>query len=136
MKKFITTLVFTLLSTLAFSQVIMIMGGEKHDVYLGNLNTGVYDTNSIWNKYGDYGNKYNSDCIWNKYGNYGNKYSSYSPWNKYSSSSPVLVDAQGNYYGIFNESNSNKLIRAICKIAKAIQDGDIELQEAYEMLFE
>ena len=114
----------------------MIMGGEDHDEFLGYLNTSPYDSKSIWNEYGTYGNEYNTDCIWNEYGTYGNEYSSYSPWNEYSSDVPILIDANGNYYGKFNSSNQNAVVRRICKLASAIISGKLELDEAYEMIFE
>ena len=40
---------------------LYIWGGEDQDVYLGKLNGSKYDSESIWNKYGKYGNKYNSN---------------------------------------------------------------------------
>ena len=112
------------------------MGGEDHDVFLGYLNKSPIDSESIWNKYGSYGNKYNSNSIWNKYGTYGNKYSNESPWNKYSKSCPILVDSNGRSYGYFSERNQNKLVQNICKMADSIMNGDLELEDAYKILFD
>lgn len=58
--------------------------------YLGKL-TDKYDSDSIFNKYGNYGSKYNSDSIWNNYGSYGGKYSSNSPFNPYTSDAPRII---------------------------------------------
>ena len=140
MKKYILSIVVILVSLLSFSQTyyqpLKIMGGEDHDVFLGYLNKSPVDSESIWNKNGTYGNKYNSNCIWNKYGTYGNKHSSLSPWNKYSNSCPVLVDSYDRSYGLFNEYNRDKLVQNICKMAEAIMNGDLELEDAYKILFD
>jgi hypothetical protein len=92
------------------AQTLHIYGGRNHDVYLGCLNCNNYDQNSIWNEYGKYGSKYYTNCIWNSYGTYGSEYNPYSPWNSYSSSPPVVVDREGNFYGYFtiNEYKSNR----------------------------
>jgi len=68
------------------------MGGiviADDGTYLGTISN-KYDSDSIANKYGDYGSKYSSDSIMNKYGDYGSKYSIYSPFNKYTSTPPKI----------------------------------------------
>lgn len=123
------------MSICANAQKIMIMGGEDHTEFLGFLNTNPYDSKSIWNEYGSYGNSYNSKCIWNEYGTYGNEYSQYSPWNEYSSDVPSLVDSEGNYYGPFNSTNKNEIVKRICKLAPSIMSGKLKLDEAYNLIF-
>lgn len=78
----------------------------SHDgkVYLGKLTTNEYESESIWNKYGDYGSKYSSTSIWNKYGDYGSKYSSTSAFNKYATSPPKIVDGNGDFFGYLTAS--------------------------------
>lgn len=68
-----------LVSRFVNGQTLHLYGGPNHDVYLGCLNCNNYDSNSIWNTYGNYGSVYNSNSIWNKYGTYGSEYNSYSP---------------------------------------------------------
>jgi hypothetical protein len=58
--------------------------------YLGTLGDG-YESNSIYNEYGDHGSSYDSDSIWNEYSDYGNEYSGQSPFNEYASEPPVLL---------------------------------------------
>jgi hypothetical protein len=58
-----------------------------------------YASNSIYNKYGNYGSKYSSESVFNKYGSYGSDYSDYSPFNRYASNPPGLYDRRGNFYG-------------------------------------
>ena len=55
---------------LVFGQTLMIFGGDDHDVYLGKLNASEYDSESIWNEYGSYGNSYSSTSIWNEYSSF------------------------------------------------------------------
>ncbi len=104
----ITLILFFVLRIQA--QELHIFGGKNHDVYLGCLNCSKYDSNSIWDNYGDYGSKYSESSIWNQYGDYGSQYSDYSPWNKYASYPPVIVDMEGNFYGYFtvNQYHSNR----------------------------
>jgi len=68
--------------------------------FLGTLE-GKYDTNSIYNQYGDYGSKYSTTSIWNQYGNYGGLYSQYSPFNQYTNTPPILV-INGEGVGYFS----------------------------------
>lgn len=86
----------------AAAQELLLYGGRGHDVFLGCLNCGQYDSSSICNEYGA-GSAYSTDSIFNAYGKFGSRYSSDSPWNAYSTSNsvPVVVDRQGNFYGYF-----------------------------------
>ena len=58
--------------------------------FLGTLGDS-YESDSIYNEYGDHGSTYDSDSIWNEYSDYGNEYSSQSPFNDYASDPPVLL---------------------------------------------
>ena len=96
-------LVILIPSIIVAQQVeLLLYGGDDHDVFLGCLNCGKYDANSVWNAYGTYGSQYSSLSIWNRYGTYGSRYNSLSPWNKYSTNAPVVVDKEDNFYGYFS----------------------------------
>ncbi len=99
MKKLIVFTLLIFITNIVFCQALYIFGGDDYDVFLGCINCSRYDSNSIWNSYGNYGSKYSSTSIWNKYSNYGGRYSNYSPFNRYASKPPVIVDANGNFYG-------------------------------------
>ena len=108
------TLIVFLLIVIGFSvkaETLYIYGGQNHDVFLGCLNCNNYSQNSIWNEYGKYGSSYNAKSIWNSYGTYGSNYSAYSPWNSYATYPPVIVDADGGFYGYLT-INSYKAKRA------------------------
>jgi hypothetical protein len=62
---------------------------------LGYISTSKYDSNSLANKYGEFGNKFNSDSIWNKFGNFGGKFQSNSPWNKFSTTALEILYREG-----------------------------------------
>lgn len=98
------------MSVIIWASSIASHGGNNNDVYLGCLNCDSYQANSIWNEYGTYGSSYNTNSIWNEYGTYGSEYNNFSPWNSYSSSPPVVVDKDGNFYGHFtiNEYTSKR----------------------------
>lgn len=88
----------------------MLFGGVNNSVYLGCLNCSEYESDSILNTYGNYGNSYGPFSIWNLNGIYGSRFSQYSPWNQYASNPPIIVDQNGNFYGYFtvNKFHSNR----------------------------
>ena len=122
----------------AQAQTLKIYGGADHDVYLEKLNASKFDSESIWNSFGTYGNHYNSNSIWNSYGTYGSEYSSYSPFNEYASNPPVLVDDDGNFYGYFtiNTYKSKRanfdLVNIIYEYYDLIRD---DVSKWYDKLF-
>ena len=79
-------------------------------VFLGCLTCSQYDSASVLNQYGTYGNRYNAESILNRYGEYGSRYSSYSPCNRYASDPPAVVDRQGNFYGYLTLNAYNSRI--------------------------
>ena len=78
---------------------LMVFGGEGHKTYLGCLNCGEYASDSIANQYGSYGSRYSITSMANSYGEFGSKYSTYSACNPYAADPPVIVDANGDFYG-------------------------------------
>lgn len=139
MNKYLIFFIGLVLASITNGQTLHLYGGNNHDVYLGCLNCDSYDSNSIWNEYGTYGNSYNSKSIWNEYGTYGNEYNSNSPWNEYSNDSPVVVDKDGDFYGYFtlNEYRSKradfKLALTIYKYYDLIRD---DVGKWYDKIFE
>ena len=115
----ILTFLFCLFSLSVLSQELHLYGGNGHDEYLGCLTCSEFDSDSVWNEYGKYGNSFNSNSIWNEYGKYGNEYNTNSPWNEYSSDPPVVVDKRGNFYGYFT-LNKYKSKRAEFELAMTI----------------
>jgi hypothetical protein len=99
--KIITTALLFFTVTV-FAQTLHLYSQQGNDlIYLGCLNCNSYDSNSIWNEYGDYGSPYDNRSIWNEYGTYGSEYNSDSPWNEYASNPPVVLDNNGTFYGYF-----------------------------------
>jgi hypothetical protein len=97
---FVLVVAFVLVDTPVFAISISDLRIIAADgTFLGTLEDSRYATNSIYNKYGNYGSKYSSNCILNKYDNYGSDYSDLSPFNRYASNPPGLYDRQGNFYG-------------------------------------
>ena len=78
---------------------LMIFGGADHQTYLGCLNCGQYDSDSISNAYGSFGSSYSSTSVHNAYSDFGSAYSQYSACNEYATDPPVIVDANGTFYG-------------------------------------
>ena len=97
-------------SAISSAQSLYLYGGKEHDVFLGCLTCNDFNSKSVWNEYSLYGNSYNSKSIWNDCGKYGSEYSNYSPWNAAAMYPPVVVDADGNFYGYLtvNEYKSDR----------------------------
>ena len=84
------------------AKALLLFGGRDHKTFLGCLNCVATNSNSVCNKYGAFGSKYESDSLWNRYGEFGSKYEDHSPWNKYTDEAPIIVDRDGGSYGYFS----------------------------------
>lgn len=132
MKYLFYSIILILLPNTAISAELHLYGGIGHDVYLGCINCSEYDSDSICNGYGKYGNEYSSSGVFNEYAGFGNEYSSKSPWNEYSSSNevPVVVDKQGNFYGYFTINKYRSDAFEYASILNNLfddADGDLEI---------
>jgi len=78
---------------------IMLFGGQGHRAYLGCLNCSQYASDSLFNSYGNFGNRYSQTSIFNHYSEFGSPYSSFSACNRYAIDPPVIVDESGRSYG-------------------------------------
>jgi hypothetical protein len=58
--------------------------------FLGKLNPNRFDQDSIFNRFGAYGNKFSSQSIFNKFSTYGNQFNSESPFNRFSTDPPRI----------------------------------------------
>ncbi len=92
---------------------------------LGNCGW-IYDSDSIFNRYGEYGNRYSDKCIFNIYSPYGSKYSDLSPYNKYSSAPPIIRDENNRLIGSLTMNKYvNNAIDPNSFIVKAAKDMDL-----------
>ncbi len=80
------------------------------DTFLGKLNPNRFDVESIFNKFGPYGNKYSDTSIFNKFSNYGSVLSNLSPFNTITRT-PPKVFVKGKYIGYLtvNQTISNRI---------------------------
>ncbi len=85
------------------SKDLLLFGGDGHKDFLGCLTCSEYASNSIWNEFSQYGWK-NSFGKWNRFGSFAGAYGSRSACNEYASDPPVIVDRQGNFYGLLSMS--------------------------------
>jgi hypothetical protein len=119
-------LLFLLLATAsplsASAEVLLFSNDNKNH---GCLDCSQYDSESVCNRYGTYGNKYSSDSIWSQYGT-GSRYNSSSPFNRYGNGLK-MVDRSGMFYGVFSiGSSGQKDIRRILEDIWESSDGDYE----------
>jgi hypothetical protein len=61
------------------------------NTFLGKVTKNSFDTNSLANEFGTFGNPYSSSSIFNEYATYGNPYSQLSPFNEFSRIPPRFV---------------------------------------------
>ena len=83
---------------------LMLFGGSNHDVYLGCLSCADLDAESIFNKFGKYGNSFSSTSVYNTYSLYANPYADTSLCNPYAQHPPVVVDEKGGFYGSISKN--------------------------------
>lgn len=82
--------------------VIMAQDGES--TFLGKITSNKYDSKSIINEFG-MGSSYRSESIMNKYGNFGGEYSNYSPFNRFASKPPKVYEG-GRFVGYLTKNIS------------------------------
>lgn len=110
----------------AQNKALLLFGGEDHKTFLGCLNCSKLSPNSVCNKFGTYGSKFQADSIWNQFGTYGSKFSTDSPWNKFSTSAPIVVDSDGGSYGYFS---ANKFHHDRTRIKSLLEVLDFQSEE-------
>lgn len=96
-----------------------IIAQDSENTYLGRISFH-YDSESIFNEYGNHGSEYSSQSIWNEYSAFGGEYSRYSPFNEYTSQPPMAIkDSQIVAYLTVNKymngAVSPYLLKAHCE---------------------
>ncbi len=130
--------IFLSVSTNVFAQGdLLIFGGPGHDQFLGCLICNEFSSQSICNGFGPYGNEFSSKGMFNEFAGFGNEFSSSSPWNEFSSSTsvPVVVDRDGNFYGYFtiNDMRSDA-VEFASNLKKIYEYADGNLEKVRMML--
>ncbi len=74
--------------------------------YLGKI-CSAFDSESIINEFGTYGNEFNSNSIWNEFGTYGNEFSNLSPFNEFTNTPPMIIK-NGNIIGYLTKNRGLK----------------------------
>ena len=77
---------------------IKLFGGNDYSVYLGCWNCNEFDSESIFNRFGNYGSAFSSTSINNQFSQYGSPFASTSACNQFASNPPILVDSR-SFYG-------------------------------------
>jgi len=99
----------------------VIIAQDSNNTFLGKVSSN-YDSQSIFNEFGTYGNEFSSKSIWNEFSTFGNEFNSNSPFNEFSSSPPMLIKNRKilGYLSAnksINASISPNLLKALCKDA-------------------
>jgi len=63
--------------------------------FLGFVNDNPFDSDSVCNRFGDYGSKFSATSIWNKFGTYGSGFGNLSAFDQFASTPPILYDDIG-----------------------------------------
>ena len=106
--------------TLVFAEILLFSSDNE---FHGCLDCGKYDSQSICNKYGDYGSKYSNSSIWNRFG-IGSRFDGDSPFNRFGNGLK-MVDRSGNFYGYFTMSYDGSVAtRNLIKNLWEAADGD------------
>lgn len=101
----------------AQTKALLLFGDSDHKTFLGCLNCGSLNAESVCNTLGKYGSDLAPNSIWNDLGQFGSDLSPKSPWNDFSSSAPIIVDIDGGSYGYFS---ANEFHHDRTRIARAV----------------
>lgn len=99
----------------------VIIAQDSANTLLGRI-TSAFDSNSIFNEFGNYGSEFSSDSIWNEFSRFGNEFNSDSPFNEYTSSPPMIIKG-GQVIGYLSANKtvsgsiSPNLLKALCEDA-------------------
>lgn len=111
------------LSASTSAEILLFSNNNK---FHGCLDCSSYDSESVCNKYGTFGNKYSSDSIWNRYG-IGSRYETSSPFNRYGDGLK-MVDKQGRFYGTLSLGSSGaRSLREVLRQIWDSSDGDYDV---------
>jgi hypothetical protein len=97
---------------------LLVAQGDKNTV-IGKI-TNAFDSDSIFNEFGNYGSEFSSNSIWNQFGNFGSEFSRFSPHNQMSSTPPMIIKG-GKVIGFLSSDKSLRatispnLLKALCK---------------------
>jgi hypothetical protein len=97
--------------TAAQNVPILIYGGDDNRDFLGCINCSENDPASVWNEYSKYGWS-NTMGVWSDLRPYKSTISAESACNQFATHPPVLVDRQGNFYGLLTINQFTP--RSIC----------------------
>lgn len=73
--------------------------------FLGIISKNSFESKSLSNQFGLYGNKFSAKSIFNQFGIYGGQFSSQSPFNRFTTSPPRVFDRLGNFVGFLSINN-------------------------------
>jgi hypothetical protein len=117
----------------AQTPALLLFGSKDHNVFLGCLNCGRFDSSSVCNRFGDFGSRFSDKSIWNRFGDYGSRFSSESPWNKFAADPPVVVNKDGQFYGYFTSNkyhDKRTNIRSFLGFLDNVDDVNNDLDKA------
>lgn len=66
-------------------------GGANGRVYLGCVTCNRFDSDSIYNQFGNYGSRFSSTSIWNQFSDYGSPFNTYSACNAFATNPPIWL---------------------------------------------
>ncbi len=120
-RKLLISLLLALAPHLANAEILLFNSSNE---YRGCLDCSRFDSNSICNRFGTYGNRFNSESIWNRFGA-GNRFDSESPWGRFGTGLK-MVDREGNFYGYLSISiNGERNYRDLFRQLHENYDGDL-----------
>lgn len=83
-----------------------IYSDDGKNKYLGKITNNQFDSESIWNEFGEYGNDIDIDTIWCNVGTYGGSVSMYSSSATLATHPPKIYDKNGNFVAYLTENTA------------------------------
>lgn len=97
----------------------VVIAQDDRSTMLGKI-TADYDSQSIFNEYGQYGSEYQTKSMWSEYGPFGSEYGEFSAKNTSSSNPPMIIKG-GKIIGYVSSNRRIRgalnlvVLKALCK---------------------
>jgi hypothetical protein len=109
---------------------LYLYGGAGHGTFLGCLTCSEEVLMSVCNLTGKYGSPQSQMSIWNDLGRFGDVASASSPWSHFYDSGPVIVGADGMFYGYMTVNGGQQQqtqIEWVLNVLRHFEAGGIEM---------
>ena len=68
----------------------VLVAQDNKGTFLGVI-VNEFDSDSIFNEFGNHGSEFSAESIWNEFGSFGGEFSQHSPFNEFTNEPPMII---------------------------------------------